>query len=102
MVGSFKKDNFIQTKEKFDGFRDRYFGADNPLVFYNMVHVGRNYNKVYDYLGMIKKRFYLQYDWNELHQNKTEQGMSTTCDQNEFSKLNKIKTHLNLQLKFQN
>ena len=33
--------NFIQTKEKFDGFRDRYFGADNPIWYFTTKYVIR-------------------------------------------------------------
>ena len=93
--------NFIQTKEKFDGFRDRYFGADNPAGILQQKMLAENYNKVlvHPYLWHDKvKDFFMQYDWNELHQNKTEKYHVRTCYQNEFSKLNKIKTHLNLQL----
>ena len=93
--------NFIHTKEKLDEFRNNYFGAENPAGILQQKMLAENYNKVlvHPYLWHDKvKDFFMQYDWNELHQNKTEKYHVRTCYQNEFSKLNKIKTHLNLQL----
>jgi asparagine synthetase B (glutamine-hydrolysing) len=92
---------FIHTKEKFDEFRKNYFSAENPAGILQQKMLAENYNKilVHPYLWYDKVRnFFMQYDWNELHQNKTEKYHVRTCYRNEFNRLNKIKTHLNLQL----
>ena len=93
--------NFIHTKEKFDEFRNNYFGAENPAGILQQKMLAEDHNKVlvHPYLWHDKvKDFFMQYDWKELHHNKTEKYHVRTCYENEFAKLNKIKTHLNLQL----
>ena len=92
--------NFNHPRETFDNERIKKFNEENMGGILQQQMLSENYNKIFvaPYVGKHVEDFFMQYSWEELHQNKTEKYHVRTCYKNEFDKLNKIKTHLNLQL----
>ena len=92
--------HFREPKELFDEFRERYFRGSNIAGINQLLQLSKEYSKtlVHPYLhNPIVQNFYKQYNWFELNTPK-QKNIVRVAYQEEFSKLNKVKEHINLQL----
>lgn len=92
--------NFKEPKELFDSFRTRYFNSANPAGIVQQQQLANENHKtlVHPYLYNQKvKDFFYQYNWNQLNTPQQKNHVRTAFD-TEFSRLTKVKEHINLQL----
>ncbi len=90
--------HYRHTKKKFDEFRAQYFEEQNRAGYLWHHRIAAHYGKrmIAPYLSEPVRRFFWSKDWNEL--NKPRQKHHVRSAFTEFSRLGKIKPHLNLQL----
>jgi len=91
--------NYVHEKETFDEFRDKYFAPDMRANYVWHKKVADKYNKVFvtPYLCEEVKQFFYSKDWEELNKPSQKHHVRTAFEK-EFSKIKKVKNHLNLQI----
>lgn len=92
--------NYKEPKELFDSFRTRYFNSPNPAGFIQQEQLATENHKtlVHPYLyNQRVKDFFYQYTWNQLNIPQQKYHVRSAFD-TEFSRLTKVKEHINLQL----
>lgn len=89
--------HFKEPKERFDEFRDEYFGAENVVGINQQYMLAREYNKnfIAPYMNERVKKYMYQYDWFEM--NKPYQKHIVVEAFPEFKEMN-VRKHESLQL----
>ena len=92
--------HYKEPKELFDSFRRKYFAPHNVTGFRQIEQLAEEYDKqlVHPYIYHPEVMdFFFQYDWYELNTPKQKQIVRDAYAY-EFSKIGKVKDHINLQL----
>ena len=92
--------HYKEPKSLFDSFRDKYFAPYNVTGFRQIEQLSKEYSKnlvhPYIYHQEVVDYFY-QYDWYQLNTPHQKQIVRDAYSY-EFSKIGKVKEHINLQL----
>ena len=92
--------HFSQTKSKFDQFRHEYFAQENAGGIIQLLMLSKEYKKTLCHPYLWNKsieKFFMKYNHQELNKPKQKHHVRNAY-QTEFSKIGRVKLHLNLQL----
>jgi len=92
--------HFKEPKELFDQFRTKYFSPHNVTGFrqIEMLCDERDIKLVHPYIYHSEvSDYFFQYDWNYLNTPRQKQPVRDAFSE-EFSRVGKVKDHINLQL----